>query len=102
MRIEAAESPLTPGVGEGQREGVHGMKRRIIKTCVLLLAGAIINVAVAWGGQLADDKRWSIMDPDECRTAWISFAPNSWVLPAKPFGIQFNHWLWTAQQVDEI
>src|SRR5262245_47182993 len=38
------------------RQGGTGMKGRILKLCVFLLAGAIVNVAVAWGCSLATSR----------------------------------------------
>src|SRR5207244_1616189 len=42
----AAQSALTPNPSP---KGRGGLARRLIKLCVFVLAGAIINVAVAWG-----------------------------------------------------
>src|SRR5947207_7530877 len=54
------------------------MKRTLIKLCVFVLAGATINVAVAWGCAIWGHQlraRAEESDQDEARRIWLTFKP---------------------------
>jgi hypothetical protein len=80
------------------------VKRGAFKLLVLLLAGAIINVAVAWGGQFLNrlaPKNYEIMAREECSREWRTFALSSWPQAVQPFGIQYKDAVWKFQQIDD-
>ncbi len=58
------------------------MKRWIFKLVVLLLLGAIVNVAVAWGACFANlYGDLSKIEPDAVRALWARYAPSHWPAP---------------------
>jgi hypothetical protein len=59
---------------------VHRVKRRLLKIGLLMLAGAIVNVAVAWGCAL---RNWRLpllsdMSPTRPFELWQRYAPSDW------------------------
>ena len=80
------------------------MRRRLIKLCVFILAGAIVNVAVAWGYWLPMHFKlagYSVrrLSETEARSIWDQNAPADWPISEDVQGFKIQS---VAYDVDSV
>src|SRR5687768_13508379 len=73
---------LSCGAGEGWGEGEMKLRRRhTFKLMLVLLAGAIINVAVAWGITMMLPAPLDVPGEGYIAPRWVGIVPSSWPAP---------------------
>ena len=75
--------------------------RILLRVCLFVLLGAIVNVAVGWSGhQKSLSPNCRVLPFEASVAVWDEVAPSAWPTPDQPLVIEDANLVWTSWRID--